>query len=104
MYIVEKTEGKVTPFPVFAQRASERLVQCEDTITFPAHVARRKGLTLLVARRAKHVYPRAIALVQRGVVDVRTLITHRFPLERAAEAFELVATLQDGVVKAMVEV
>ena len=52
----------------------------------------------------KHTYPRAIALVERGVIDVRTPVTHRFPLERAAEAFELVASLQDGVVKAMIEV
>nr|HID15009.1 alcohol dehydrogenase [Anaerolineae bacterium] len=38
------------------------------------------------------------------MVNVRALITHRFPLERAAEAFELVVSLQDGVVKAMIEV
>jgi len=76
----------------------------EDDIAFPAHVARRKGLTLLLCRRMKHVYPRAIALVERGVVDVRTLVTHRFPLARAAQGFELVASLQDGVVKALIEV
>jgi len=75
-----------------------------DSVTFSASVSRRKGLTILASRRAKHVYPRAIALVERGVVDVRTLVTHRFPLERAAEAFELVASLQDGVVKAIIEV
>jgi len=76
----------------------------DDSTTFPASAARRKGLTILVSRRMKHVYPRAIALVERGRVDVRRLITHRFPLERAAEAFELVASLQDGVVKAMIEI
>ena len=76
----------------------------EDVITFPAGTARRKGLEIHVARRMKHVYPRAMALVERGLVDVRTLITHRFPLERAAEAFELVASLQDGVCKAMIEI
>jgi L-iditol 2-dehydrogenase len=76
----------------------------EDVVTFPASAARHKGLTILMSRRMKHVYPRAIALVERGVIDVRTPVTHRFPLERAAEAFELVASLQDGVVKAMIEV
>jgi len=55
-----------------------------------------------VSRRMKDVYGRAVALLERGLVDVRRLITHRFPLERAGEAFELVASLQDGVVKAMV--
>jgi L-iditol 2-dehydrogenase len=76
----------------------------DDSVTFPASAARRKGLAILMSRRMKHVYPRAMALVERGVVDVRTLVTHRFPLERAAEAFDLVASLQDGVVKAMIEV
>jgi len=76
----------------------------DDWVTFPAGAARRKGLTILMSRRMKHVYPRAIALVERGVVDVRALISHRFPLERTAEAFELVASVQDGVVKAMIEV
>lgn len=76
----------------------------DDSVTFPASTSRRKGLTILMSRRMKHVYPRAIALVERGLVDVRALITHRFPLEQAAEGFELVASLQDGVVKAMIEV
>ena len=76
----------------------------DDRVTFLAGTARRKGLTIRMSRRMKHVYPRAIALVERGIVDVRALITHHFPLERAAEAFELVASLQDGVVKAMIEV
>lgn len=76
----------------------------EDHVAFSANTARRKGLTLLVSRRMKHVYPRAIALVERGIVDVRSLVTHRFPLEQAGEAFELVASLRDGVVKAIVEV
>ena len=76
----------------------------DDRVAFPANAARRKGLTILMSRRMKHTYPRAIVLVERGVIDVRTPITHRFPLERAAEAFELVASLQDGVVKAMIEV
>jgi L-iditol 2-dehydrogenase len=76
----------------------------DDRVAFPANAARRKGLTILMSRRMKDVYPRAIALVGRGIVDVRRLVTHRFPLEGAAEGFELVASLQDGVVKAMIEV
>ena len=60
-----------------------------DTTTFNASTARRKGLTLKLVRRMKHTYPRAIEMVARGDVDVRSLITHRFPLAASAEAFEL---------------
>ncbi len=75
----------------------------EDVTSFCASKARRKGLTILVSRRMKDVCQRSIALLDRGVLDVRKLITHRFPLERAAEGFDLVAALADGVVKAMVD-
>jgi threonine dehydrogenase-like Zn-dependent dehydrogenase len=32
------------------------------------------------------------------------LITHRFPMERTQEAFDLVAGYGDGVIKAVIEV
>ncbi|MGN9908240.1 alcohol dehydrogenase catalytic domain-containing protein [Phytohabitans sp. LJ34] len=59
-----------------------------DTTTFPASVARRKGLTIAMVRRMKDVYPRAIDLVRRGLVDVSTVVTARYPLDAAADAFE----------------
>ena len=61
----------------------------DDRTSFPAGPARRKGLTLKLVRRMKNTYPRAIGLVEKGMVDVRSLITHRFPLEQAAEAFKI---------------
>jgi len=75
-----------------------------DAITYPASTARRKGLTIKMVRRMKHTYPRSISLVQDGLVDVQSLITHRFPLEAASEAFELVDARADGVIKALIEV
>jgi L-iditol 2-dehydrogenase len=59
----------------------------DDRTSFPASVARRKGLTIKLVRRMKHTYPRALDLVSSGLVDVRSLVTHRFPLEKATEAF-----------------
>ena len=78
-------------------------IPSEDILSFPASAARGKGLTIKLVRRMKHTYPRSIALVQQGLVDVRSLITHRFPLTEAREAFELAAARADGVVKALVE-
>jgi len=60
----------------------------EDRTSFSASVARRKGLTIKMVRRMKNTYPRAIRLVGGGQVDVRSLVTHTFPLEQAAQAFE----------------
>lgn len=59
-----------------------------DSTTFPASVARRKGLTIAMVRRMKDTYPRAIDLARRGLVDVSTVVSARYPLDAAAEAFE----------------
>jgi L-iditol 2-dehydrogenase len=59
----------------------------DDSTTFRASMARRKGLTLLLSRRMGDVYPRAIDLVERGLVDVDSIVTHRFGLADVSEAF-----------------
>lgn len=63
----------------------------EDRSSFRASLARRKGLSLVMVRRMKEVYPRAIGLVEAGLVDVESLVTCRFPLDQADEAFRAAA-------------
>lgn len=58
-----------------------------DESTISASVARRKGLDLRFSRRMAHTYPRAIALVEAGVVDVGAVVTHRFALADFDAAF-----------------
>jgi L-iditol 2-dehydrogenase len=63
----------------------------DDQTSFSAALARRKGLTIVMVRRMNAVYPRAIELVERGLVDLDGLVTHRFPLTRVDEAFTAAA-------------
>ncbi|MCP5521350.1 MAG: alcohol dehydrogenase catalytic domain-containing protein [Verrucomicrobiales bacterium] len=78
-------------------------IPSDDRVGLKHSTARRKGLTIRMSRRMKHVYPRSIRLVEEGRVDLKGLISHRFPLERAVEAFRLNAEYADQVVKVMVE-
>ena len=71
-------------------------IPADDRTSFPASVARRKGLTLKLVRRMKFIYPRAIRLVESGQVDVRSLMSASFPLEQAQEAFT-VAQRREGL-------
>jgi L-iditol 2-dehydrogenase len=73
----------------------------DDRTSFAASVARRKGLTIKLSRRMKHTYPRAARLVEAGLIDVRSLVSHTFPLSKIEEAFQ-VAQRRDGL-KVMVE-
>jgi L-iditol 2-dehydrogenase len=66
--------------------------------------ARRKGLTIYMSRRMKHVYPRAIRLVESGTINVNALISHRFPLEEAPAAFAMNDAYRDQVVKVIIDV
>jgi L-iditol 2-dehydrogenase len=77
-------------------------IPADDRTSFTASIARRKGITFKIVRRMKNTYPRAIQLVQSGMVDVRSLVTHRFPLEQSVEAFK-VAVRREGI-KVIVEI
>jgi L-iditol 2-dehydrogenase len=59
----------------------------DDAIRFGASLARRKGLTIAMVRRMNEVYPRAIGLASRGVVDLGSVVTSRFGLGPVREAF-----------------
>jgi L-iditol 2-dehydrogenase len=62
-------------------------IPAEERTSVNASAARRKGLTLAWSRRMAHTYPEAIELVGSGAIDVRSCVTHTFPLERIADAF-----------------
>lgn len=72
-----------------------------DRTEFNASTARRKGLTIKFVRRMKHVYPRAISMVERGLVDLRSIVTASYPMADAGEAFR-VASKRTGI-KVVVE-
>jgi L-iditol 2-dehydrogenase len=58
----------------------------DDTTTFRASTARRKGVTIAMVRRMNEVYPRAIDLAARGVVDLDSLVTTRAGLADVDQA------------------
>jgi L-iditol 2-dehydrogenase len=64
-------------------------IPADDQTSFTASIARRKGLTLKMVRRMKHTYPRAIRLVEKGLVDVRSVVTACYPIAQGDAAFKL---------------
>ncbi len=74
-----------------------------DRISFNAHELRHNELRVATVRRQNVCTQDAIDLIASGRVDVAPLVTHHFPLEETAAAFELVTARRDGVLKAIID-
>ena len=118
--ILEATDGEGVDLSVEAAGAPDTYAQAidvarrdgtallvgipeEDAVTIPIHTARRRAITIVNLRRFRWTYPRAIDLVTRKEVDVRSMATHRFALNDIDQAFQLVRNYDDGVIRAMIE-
>ena len=53
--------------------------------------------------RYAHVFPRCVAMLSSGAIDVKPLITRRFDFEESVPAFEIAATAPKGQVKMQIE-
>jgi L-iditol 2-dehydrogenase len=76
-------------------------IPASDETSFPASLARRKGLTIAMVRRMNDTYPRAIGLANSGMVTLTPLVTDIFGLAAAADA--LASAAARGGLKVTVE-
>jgi L-iditol 2-dehydrogenase len=87
--------GGAVQLAMLATRPGGRVVlggiPASDQIAFGASAARRKGLTIAMARRMNEVYPRAIALAAGGQVALDPLVTGRFGLVKTPDAMAAAA-------------
>ena len=71
----------------------------DDELRLRHSVARRKGLSIIMARRMKHTYPRAIQLASSGAVKLEELVSHCFDLADTAGAYAKNARYEPGINK-----
>ncbi|MGC9450080.1 MAG: zinc-dependent alcohol dehydrogenase [Oceanipulchritudo sp.] len=78
----------------------------DDRFTMCHSEARRKGLTIRMARRMKHTYPRATSLAVGNppALPLDEMVTHVYPLDQAPQAFADTAGYRNGLLKALVEI
>jgi L-iditol 2-dehydrogenase len=77
-------------------------IQPEAKYTFDMDLMRRKEIAIQNVRRQNHCMDKAIELVSNGL-PVDQMVTHHFSPEETQQAFDLVASYQDGVIKAMID-
>jgi len=73
-----------------------------ERLSFIADRIRRHELLLQNVRRQNRNVEEAIQLVAEKKLDVARLVTHHFPPANVADAFDLVSSYSDGVIKAMI--
>ncbi|MBC7320655.1 hypothetical protein H5T89_08400 [bacterium] len=74
----------------------------EDYIGININEISSKELDLLGIFRYANVYKKAIDLVAKGKIDLKSLITHHFPLEKTQEALEFADKNKDKCIKIVV--
>jgi len=74
-----------------------------ERVSFAIDKIRRKEITIINDRRQNLCTEDAIGFVASGKAKIGSFATHRFELEQAKDAFDLVADYRDGVIKAMIK-
>ncbi len=73
-----------------------------EPVAFDVVAAQVKEARVETVFRYAHVYPRALALMESGAIDVRPLITDTFPFADSVAAFEFAAAMPESSVKAQI--
>jgi len=76
----------------------------QGTIPYDPVAAMMKEARVEHVFRYAHQYPRSLALMGSGKIDLRPLITDVFPFDRAIEAFDYASHMPPTSVKVQIEV
>jgi len=74
----------------------------KGTFPYPIETVIEKELDVRGVNRYCNTYPRAIALLAAGKIDVGALVTHRFPFGKVCEAFEFATENRASTIKVMI--
>ncbi|GAA5919764.1 hypothetical protein JCM6882_003759 [Rhodosporidiobolus microsporus] len=74
----------------------------KDFQTLPFMHMSANEIDVKMQYRYANQYPKAIRLVEAGLVDLKPLVTHRFALESAIEAFETAVDVTRGAIKCQI--
>ncbi|BEJ09272.1 hypothetical protein CcaverHIS641_0601870 [Cutaneotrichosporon cavernicola] len=70
--------------------------------TYPFGYCSANEIDLQFQYRYANQYPKAIRLVSGGLINLKPLVTHRFPLEKAVDAFQVAADPSQGAIKVQI--
>ncbi|KAH8167931.1 hypothetical protein CIB48_g305 [Xylaria polymorpha] len=75
----------------------------KNEMNFPFMRCSTREIDLVFQYRYCNTWPRAIRLLENGVIDLSKLVTHRYKLEDALEAFKTAADPKTGAIKVQIQ-
>lgn len=74
-----------------------------DRWTMNVENTRRKEISVQFIRRQVDCVEETLEMMSKGSVSIKNMVTHRFPFSKTREAYDMVASYRDGVMKAMID-
>tara|TARA_B100001123_G_C15345638_1_gene1036976 strand:- start:16551 stop:17588 length:1038 start_codon:yes stop_codon:yes gene_type:complete len=78
-------------------------IPSQREVEVPLWQAMDKELKFHIQKRSNNNDHEAISMINRQLIDISPLVTHRFPFEQGDRAFQMVHDYSDGVCKAVIE-
>ena len=75
----------------------------KDDMKIPFGRVNTQEIDLQFQYRYANTWPRAIRLVESGVIDMKRLVTHRFSIDKAVDAFNTAADPKTGAIKVQIQ-
>jgi 2-desacetyl-2-hydroxyethyl bacteriochlorophyllide A dehydrogenase len=72
--------------------------------TIPVNLFIQRELTLSGSQGYNWDFPDSLKLLERGMVDLKPLISHRLPLERLSSGFEILSAPDSEAIKVLIDV
>lgn len=79
-------------------------ISAQEEIDFNFGQIMDKEATIKTVFRYKNIYPKAIAAVSSGAINVKNIVTHEFELENIEEAYNEAVNNKTDLVKAVIKV
>lgn len=79
-------------------------ISSQEEISFNFAQIMDKEAQIKSVFRYRNIYPKAIAAVASGAIDVKKIVTHRFELDNIQEAFDEAVNNKTDLVKAVIKI
>lgn len=79
-------------------------ISAKEEITYNFAQIMDKEATIKSVFRYRNIYPKAIAAVSSGAINVKGIVTHEFDLEHIQEAYDEAVNNKTDIVKAVIKV